>query len=113
MTAPGFTAYVCVDHPLRASRPVVPVRAPELTDAVVPQLCATTTLAACSVWLEACFFGPCWWARAFGGPSACTSCMAGCLAGINPAMWPLCVECAGPRRCTNFTSFGCPHNICA
>src|SRR5437667_12593558 len=107
MTTPGYTAYVCIADGFHASKRTTAVEATDPTDEIVPQLCSTLALGICSPMLEACFYGPCWWARAFGGPAACTSCMAGCLAVSNPFAWALCVECAGPRRCTQFASLGC------
>jgi hypothetical protein len=113
MTTPGYTAYVCMDHRLGTSRSAAAVEATEPTNEVVPQLCSTLALGICSPFLQACFYGGCWWARAIGGPGACTTCMAGCLAVSNPVMFPICVECVGSKPCTSFKSLGCPTNVCA
>jgi hypothetical protein len=83
---------------------------------VTMQNCAIDTLAFCTPWLQACFYGGCAISRAFGS-GACTSCMAGCLYVTNPLMAPLCVSCVSAGPCTAASPLsgllGCPYNVCA
>jgi len=115
VNVPGYTAHVCADHLSHASRPAVAVELPGSASLVVPQNCAIDALALCGPWLQACFYGPCKWARIFG-PGSCTTCMTACLWVTNPVMAALCTNCSQPGPCRYgplSANLACPYNVCA
>jgi hypothetical protein len=103
MTVPGFTADACMQL-ARTRMGAASSNAGDASDRIVLQGCITDDLAACSLFLGPCFYaGGCWFARAFGGPEACTRCMSACLSSpLNPisaALAWLCIPCASPGGC--------------
>jgi hypothetical protein len=115
---PGYTARACLEGPYSGSESSRTIQTFELEDQVSPQNCAIDLMAICSFWLQGCFYGGCWAARAFGGPGACSTCMTGCLYVSNPLLAAVCVNCVSPGPCMYsspaITSGApCVYNICA
>jgi hypothetical protein len=109
MTMPGFNAEASIYRSNQAYRSVPASTQASIGEAlvqprIVPQACPVGVLAVCSFWTQSCWAGGCWAVRLFGGPRACTSCMAGCLGAINPPMFGLCITCATPGTGFNVCS---------
>src|SRR5438045_3821722 len=111
MKMPGFTAdasiyrsnraYCSVPASTMASIDEASVQLAQSNDRIVLQVCTTPAFAACSFWLQSCFWGGgCGLARIFGGPAACTGCMNGCLIQINWLMFGVCSDCVSPGGST-------------
>jgi hypothetical protein len=109
---PGYTASACLKGPYSGVGSSPTIQTLELEGRLSPQSCAIDMMAICSFWLQSCFYGGCWAARAFGGSKACSTCMTGCLFG-SP-----CANCVNPGPCMYASpaiSGGAPciYNICA